>query len=41
MLHWLMIVLVHLMVFWVFPISGNENLQGKKWCDEEADIQCN
>lgn len=38
---WLLIVFLHIMIFWVFPLTGNENLQAHIWCDEGAGVPCN
>jgi len=31
----IMLIIVHWVVFWYFPIQGNLKLQGSKYCDRK------
>ena len=34
-MQWVMLIVIHLIVFWYFPIEGNLKLQGTKYCDRK------
>ncbi len=41
-IHWALILFIHFMLFWYYPISGNNALQGHYYCDLEATgVLCN
>jgi hypothetical protein len=43
-LQWILLIFVHGLVFWFFPIHGNEKLQNQAYCVKDADklgIKCN
>ena len=43
-LQWLLLILVHIFVFWFFPIHGNYKLQNNPYCvkdSEKLNIKCN
>jgi len=43
-LQWFLLIFVHGLVFWFFPIHGNEKLQNQPYCVKDAEklgIQCN
>jgi hypothetical protein len=32
-LHWILLIVIHVFVFWWIPINGNVILYGKAFCD--------
>ena len=43
-LQWILLIFVHGLVFWFFPIHGNQKLQNQSYCVKDADklgIKCN
>ncbi|CAG9313414.1 unnamed protein product [Blepharisma stoltei] len=41
LLHFLIMLLVHVLVFWYFPISGTYSLTGKVYCPDNNSANCN
>jgi hypothetical protein len=43
-LQWILLIFVHLLVFWFFPIHGNMKLNNNFYCPQNAgakEVQCN